>query len=121
MDKIQQIKSEYRLKTWSEMYREYQVSGMTVKDWCAERQLSTKTFYYRLRRLREAALERAEPRLEKSELHEIVPVSLPTADSNLFSKVEEQKIKIVGSGISIELPTDVSPKMMAAILRGLKS
>ncbi|MGN0684375.1 MAG: IS66 family insertion sequence element accessory protein TnpA [Oscillospiraceae bacterium] len=52
------------------MYSEYQASGQTVQRWCEENNLSTKTFYYWLRKLREAAI--------KQEQHEIVPVPLMT-------------------------------------------
>ncbi|MGN0679017.1 MAG: IS66 family insertion sequence element accessory protein TnpA [Oscillospiraceae bacterium] len=36
------------------IYSEYQSNGQTVRRWCKEKNLSTKTFYYRLRKLREA-------------------------------------------------------------------
>lgn len=60
MDKIEETKRVMRLREWSEMYRAYQESGKTVAVWCSEQKLSVKTFYYRLRKVRESALESTE-------------------------------------------------------------
>lgn len=94
------------------MYSEYQASGQTVLRWCEEKNLSTKTFYYRLRKLREAAI--------KQEQHEIVPVrdsveetNIPTANTGV--------IRITGRVITAELPQDISPELLTALLKGLSS
>ena len=39
------------------MLRECKESGKTVKNWCAERGISEHVYYYRLRKLRQAACE----------------------------------------------------------------
>ena len=39
------------------MLRECKESGKTVKNWCAERGIPEHTYYYRLRKLRQAACE----------------------------------------------------------------
>lgn len=60
MDKIAEVKKEMRLKEWKQMYAEYQESGKTVTKRCKEQGLSIETFYYRLRKIREAALKQTE-------------------------------------------------------------
>ena len=112
MDKITEAKKQVKLRNWQMMYSEYQASGQTVRRWCEEKNLSTKTFYYRLRKLREATI--------KQEQHEIVP----ERDS-----VEEKKaptdntsvIRITGHGITADLPQDISPELLKAFLKGLSS
>lgn len=52
MDKIKKMQAEMRHKEWIEAYEAYQLSGKTVKEWCAENYISIKTFYYRLRQVR---------------------------------------------------------------------
>ena len=111
MDKIAKTKRAMRLQEWSEMYRAYQASGKTVSAWCEEQELSPKTFYYRLRKIRESALE-------CSEKHEIVPLSpspcdLPTDNISCI------KI-IIGNGITVELPENASAETITAILRGIR-
>lgn len=111
MNKIKETKRAIRLREWSEMYRMYQESGKTVAEWCEERGLSPKTFYYRVRKIRESALE-------NNEKHKIVPISPAPV---IFSKNELSCIKISGNGIAVELPENVSLEMIAIILQGLKS
>ena len=110
MDKIAKTKRAMRLREWSEMYRAYQASGKTVSAWCEEQELSPKTFYYRLQKIRESELK-------CSEKHEIVPLSpspcaLPTDNISC--------IKIIGNGITVELPENASAETITAILRGLR-
>ena len=110
MDKIAKTKRAMRLQEWSEMYRAYQASGKTVLAWCEEQELSPKTFYYRLRKIRESALE-------CSEKHEIVPLAPLPATTQMHGTT---CIKIIGNGITVELPENVSAETITAILRGLR-
>ena len=50
-------KREYPLQEWSGMVRECKESGLTVKNWCAERGITEHAYYYRLRKLRQAACD----------------------------------------------------------------
>ena len=50
---ITTIKHEVRLQEWSAQIEAQQSSGLTVQKWCEENGLSTKTYYYRLRKVRE--------------------------------------------------------------------
>ena len=62
--KISEVKQEYQLQEWSGMLREQKESGLSVKAWCQERGLAEHIYYYRLRKLRQAActaLEQAQP------------------------------------------------------------
>ena len=110
MDKITATKKELRLKSWAEMYAEYQSSGKTVAEWCDEQKLSAKTFYYRLRKVREAAME-------QTETHQIVPI---TANYETSFAHEPTSIKIHSNGITIELPENISTETITAVLRGLQ-
>ena len=112
MDKITEAKKQVKLRNWQMMYSEYQASGQTVRQWCEEKNLSTKTFYYRLRKLREAII--------KQELHEIVPVrdsveetEAPTDNTGV--------IRITGRGIAVELPLDISPELLTVLVKELSS
>lgn len=74
MDRIRQAKREVKLNNWQRMYEEYLASGQTVRQWCANNNITTKTYYYRLRKVREEAL--------KQEQHEIVPVRDSVEETN---------------------------------------
>ena len=109
MDKIGSIKKELRHEKWQEMYETYLSSGKKVTEWCAENGISKKTFYYRLRQIRKDVIETAES-------HDIVPITAVTEQKN----ITDSSIKIQGSGISIELPVEVSPEVLTAAIRGLR-
>ena len=55
--RVSDVKREYQLQEWRGMLRECKESGLTVKNWCAERGITEHAYYYRLRKLRQAACE----------------------------------------------------------------
>ena len=62
--RVSDVKREYQLREWSGMLRECKESGLTVKNWCSERGITEHAYYYRLRKLRQAAcdaLQQAQP------------------------------------------------------------
>ena len=111
MDKMGSIKKELKHRRWQEMYETYLSSGKNVTEWCAENGISKKTFYYRLRQLRKDMIETAER-------HEIVPITAVTEQKNITT---DSSIKIHGSGISIELPMEISLEILSAAISGLRS
>jgi hypothetical protein len=48
-----------RLQEWSRQIKEREASGLSVREWCAGRGLCPKTYYTRLKRVREELLETA--------------------------------------------------------------
>lgn len=112
MDRIRQTQREVRLNNWQRMYEEYLASGQTVLQWCADNNITTKTYYYRLRKLREEAL--------KQEQHEIVSVR-DIVEETKATTASAGVIRINGRGITAELPQDVTPELLIALLKGLSS
>ena len=61
---ITNMKRSVRLQQWGEMIQSRQESGLTVDTWCQENGISKKTYYYRLRKVRLAALnDISDPRM----------------------------------------------------------
>jgi hypothetical protein len=48
---------KYRLSKWTAIIRECRSSGQTVAVWCSEHNINQKTYYYWLKRVRDAACE----------------------------------------------------------------
>ena len=59
----QLVATQMRHRSWMEDYARQQESGLSVKEWCQANGIRPKTFYYRVRALREDAcnLMKAEP------------------------------------------------------------
>lgn len=52
---VQKITHEYRLKQWTQVIADCRRSGKTVKTWCEENNINSKSYYYWLKRVRIAA------------------------------------------------------------------
>ena len=64
-----------------------------------------------MKQIREAALETK---------HEIVPLNAEICQRNPVA-VDAGLIRISGGGITAELPRDISPELLATLLKGLSS
>ena len=49
-----------RRQSWALMLREQSASGLSVKDWCKQNNLSTKSFYYRRKQVQSMVLDSVE-------------------------------------------------------------
>jgi len=52
---VQRVTHEIRLQQWAGVIKECHGSGKTIRRWCEEQGISTKSYYYWQRKLREAA------------------------------------------------------------------
>ena len=98
---ITTVKHELRLSEWSAQIESQQSSGLSVQKWCAENGINPKTYYYRLRKVREQCIETAPS---------IVPLSVPQSSD---------KINIEKNGLQISLPADISVDILTALVSEL--
>jgi hypothetical protein len=98
---ITTVKQELRLQAWSAQIEAQQTSGMTIEQWCAENGISRKTYYYRLKKVREQYLE---------SVPAIVPLNAPQQSSD---------IRIEKNGLQISLPANISPDTLLALVQSL--
>ena len=69
---ITAVKQDVRLREWAEQLEAQQASGLTVPQWCVENSIKTKSFYYRLRKVREQYIRSAQA---------VVPLTVPQQQS----------------------------------------
>jgi len=81
---IPSIAKQVRLRYWAEIINERQSSGQTVEKWCAENNISTKTYYYRLRCVRTAIIKGI---LTTQEIIPEEKAIQPTQDSPSFAEI----------------------------------
>lgn len=118
MDRISQIKNELLMKEWAAMVWECRSSGLTVKDWCMNNGINIKTYYYRLKRVRNFICDHKPEHNADNSLsvqHDIVPVPMETIPNN-----DTQQIKITTANISVELPASIQPQLLKTAIEGLK-
>ena len=66
---ITAVKQDVRLREWAEQLEAQQASGLTVPQWCVENGIKTKSFYYRLRKVREQYIRSAHAAVRLTDLH----------------------------------------------------
>ena len=132
MPTIREVKTELRHREWAEQIQECQSSGMTVTAWCKEKGISQHTYYSRLNVVRKELLKRAD-----FPLQQIVPLSVSQSVTCTTAAVQTQciasgaepekaepafaqKIIVRKDGIEVEMPADISEKLLLTLLRGLK-
>ena len=99
------VRDEYRAQMWTELIQECKASGMTNKDFCIQRGISEKSFYYWQRKFREQVVEAATPQLVQLEA-----VSAPT-----------ELLQISFRGAELKLPAQVDMDAVVALLRSVQS
>ena len=99
-----EIKSKVSLQEWQQRILDCQSSGMSVKAWCQQNGISTGSYYFHLRKIRESVLEE----------NQIIPLEPP-------KPVSSSGIRIESAGITITLPENTAPEQLAAVLSALKS
>lgn len=105
MGEVLAVRNEYRAQNWFQVIQECRDSGLTNREFCRQRGIPEKKFYYWLRKLRTQALEVAQP--------QIVPIS-PGA-------VAEDVLQIHFRGAELRLPGSVDLDAVVAVLRSIQT
>ena len=105
MADILAVRDEYRAQQWAKLIRECKASGMSNKDFCIQRGVSEKSFYYWQKKLRTQLLEATAPQLIQLE-----PGPVPA-----------ELLQISFRGAELTLPVGVDMDAVSAILRSIQS
>ena len=105
MGDVLKIRDEYRQIQWAAVIQECKASGLTKREFCQQRGISEKSFYYWLKKLRTQMVGATAPQLVQLE-------SLPAKDSIL---------EIHYRGAEIKLPDGVDMDAGVALLRSIQS
>ena len=105
MTDVLAVRDEYRAQNWAMVIQECNNSGLSNREFCRQRGISEKTYYYWLRKLRSQMAEAAGPQLVQLD-------SVPVADDML---------QIQYRGAELKLPSGVDIEAVAALLRSLQA
>ena len=104
MGEMLAVRDAYRAYEWAMLIQECNASGLTKREFCQQRGISEKSFYYWLRKLRTRMVGSVAPQLVQLE-----PV--PTMDNTL---------QIQYRGAELKLPAGVDIDAVAALLRSIQ-
>ena len=99
------VRDAYRAQQWEMVVQECAASGLSNREFCRQRGIPEKSFYYWQRKLRQQIVESAAPQL--------VPLE-PVAEVDDLLQIQYR-------GAELKLPSGVDMDAVAAILRSLQS
>ena len=99
------VRDAYRAQQWEMVVQECAASGLSNREFCRQRGIPEKSFYYWQRKLRQQIVESAAPQL--------VPLESVTEPEDL--------LQIQYRGAELKLPAGVDMDAVAALLRSLQS
>ena len=99
------VRNEYRAQSWAMVIQECSSSGLSNREFCRQRGISEKTYYYWLRKLRSQMAETAGPQLVQLD-----PAVVP-----------DDVLQIQFRGAELKLPSGVDVNAVAALLRSIQS
>ena len=100
-----EVRNGYRMEQWRQIIQDCQESGLSNKAYCEQHGISEKTYYYWLRKLRTAVMERAAPQIME-------------VKAEGGKQAEELYIRYRGAEMTLPAETDI--EAIAAILRSLQ-
>jgi putative transposase len=100
------VRDEYRAQNWAMVIQECNSSGLSNREFCRQRGISEKTYYYWLRKLRSQMAEVAAPQLVQLE-----PPPVP---------IQDDMLQIQYRGAELKLPAGVDMDAVAALMRSLQ-
>ena len=98
------VRDEYRAQQWAMLIQESKSSGMTNKDFCIQRGVSEKSFYYWQKKLRTKLAEAAVPQLIQLE----------------SGPAPTELLRISFRGAELTLPVGVDMDAVSALLRSIQ-
>ena len=99
------VRDAYRAQQWEMVVQECAASGLSNREFCRQRGIPEKSFYYWQRKLRQQIVESASPQLVQLK---------PVTES-------EDLLQIQYRGAELKLPAGVDMDAVAALLRSLQS
>lgn len=120
MDQVTRVKNQFHAEQWIQLIKECQSSGMRVDDWCTANDISRHAYYYWLRKLRLAAIQKSNPN---------ALAEAPKEEPAVFKKLEVQTpvpntqaaVIIRLNGATIEVNEGTSQQTIQAVLLALQS
>ena len=107
MGEVLAVRDQYRLESWAAAIQECQASGLSNREFCRQRGIPEKNFYYWLRKIRTQVAETPQPQLVQ--LEEEAPSPAP-----------EDCLRIQFKNADLKLPCGIDMDAVAALLKSIQ-
>ena len=116
------VAQQYRFNQWTQLIRDCRSSGKTVTNWCAENNIKISSYFYWLKRVRQAACE-ALPSIQ-TENNQIVPLRVTHPGATIESadcETSSPGIVIRIGTVNMEIHNNASQGLIENTLRALQN
>ncbi|WP_341876547.1 IS66 family insertion sequence element accessory protein TnpA [Defluviitalea saccharophila] len=115
-----EVTSQYRLNQWTEIVRQCRSSGQTIAVWCEENNIKRTSYYYWLKKIRQAACETL-PSLNEN--NTIVPVNISDLAVKIDPSDQESTSDIVIhiGAVKLEIRNTASAILIENVFKVLKN
>ena len=125
MNEVTIAKKQIRQQEWTNLIRQQQESGLTVREWCQTHQISEPSCYYRLRCIREDIVKSQSNEVVTGSFAELVQpksTSLETEIKN--TEITESNTSIPDASIhygdfQVTFSNTASPQLILSIITAL--
>lgn len=109
------VARQYRLQQWAEQIQDCQnrSAEVSVRDWCSLHEITVANYYYRLREVRKACLERIS---QDSVSQSIVPVPSQLMQEEAYTG-PTSGLKVSVNHICIHVTSETSPELLKMVLQ----
>ena len=104
--KIQCVNDNVRLSQWKQIIQNCRDSGLPVKRWCDENNISEPSYYYYLKKFRELAIKEAD---DHQDFYPIVV--------NEEKEITHENIEIIKGDIHIQVPDNIDIDVLVNMLK----
>lgn len=113
---------QLRMNEWTARFSDQKASGLTVKEWCNQNNLSIHTYNYWKHALKEELASQVLPDIVPIVILETSasPAPIVSNDSALTNCAIRPTAKLTYNNISIEFGSDISEAFLATIIKALR-
>ena len=114
------VAAQYRLQEWAAQIKDCQnrPADMSVAAWCACHGITKANYYYRLRRVRAACIEKLPKEMFP---HQVIPVKAELLQNEKINGSPETGLSISRKGFSIHVAESTSMSLLAAVLEVIQN
>lgn len=108
---MDQLTTNVRNQQWLQMIRDQKASGLSIKTWCREHNISENCFFYRQRYLRLMAGEAMQG--------QFVEIQQPMAVPHNENSIHDSAARIRSGNVTIDLTNQASEELISRIVKVL--
>ena len=108
--KIATVKRNVRLQELNRQIEEQKSSGQSIQEWCKQKGINPKTYYYHLRKVREDFLKSGRSESDQAQ-NETERAVVPILTAPVVGNITIEK-----NGLRIILPENISAEVLVSVV-----